>query len=198
VDNYYEEGLLFNPIAATKRRQQVQRFIAKRYCCTVPKKTRLHHKISKLLKAFDNKSIPLIKLLSISWVSIKTSKPKGNHLNTCPLVWYPGSLPSLGSGKSFQPLKQNYENWLKRIEGFKQWADTAIANFDGIAIGMVLPKTLVVKWLNTNCNRYAQKYEPVRNMPASFSEKEKLSFDWPIKIQSTVKSFLLTENWLII
>jgi hypothetical protein len=28
--------------------------------------------------------------------------------------------------------------------------------------------------------------------------KEKLSFDWPIKIQSTVKSFLLTENWLII
>jgi hypothetical protein len=66
VDNYYEEGLLFNPIAATKRRQQVQRFIAKRYCCTVPKKTRLHHKISKLLKAFDNKSIPLIKLLSIS------------------------------------------------------------------------------------------------------------------------------------
>jgi uncharacterized protein (DUF885 family) len=47
--------------------------------------------------------------------------------------------------KNFQPLKQNYENWLKRIEGFKQWADTAIANFDGIAIGMVLPKTLVVK-----------------------------------------------------
>jgi hypothetical protein len=40
-------------------------------------------------------------------------------------------------------------------------------------------------------------FEPVRNM-ASFSEKEKLSFDWPIKIQSTVKSFLLTENWLII
>jgi uncharacterized protein (DUF885 family) len=46
---------------------------------------------------------------------------------------------------TFKTVK-DYENWLKRIEGFKQWADTAIANFDkGIAIGMVLPKTLVVK-----------------------------------------------------
>jgi uncharacterized protein (DUF885 family) len=37
---------------------------------------------------------------------------------------------------TFKTVK-DYENWLKRI--FKQWADTAIANFDkGIAIGMVL------------------------------------------------------------
>jgi uncharacterized protein (DUF885 family) len=53
----------------------------------------------------------------------------------------------LAQEKAFNLLNsKDYENWLKRIEGFKQWADTAIANFDkGIAIGMVLPKTLVVK-----------------------------------------------------
>jgi hypothetical protein len=35
-------------------------------------------------------------------------------------------------------------------------------------IGKMIPQ------LGTNCNRYAQKYfyEPVRNMPASFSEKK--------------------------
>jgi uncharacterized protein (DUF885 family) len=43
---------------------------------------------------------------------------------------------------TFKTVK-DYENWLKQIEGFKQWADTAIANFDKGAIGMVLP--LVVK-----------------------------------------------------
>jgi uncharacterized protein (DUF885 family) len=113
---------------------------------------------------------------------------------------YPSLMPSLGSGKSFQPFKTvtDYENWLKRIEGFAVWADTAIVNFNkGIAIGMILPKTLVVKMIpqleaqtatDTIKNIF---YEPVRNMPASFSEKEKKLYDWPIKMQSTLKLSLL-------
>jgi hypothetical protein len=50
-----------------KRRQQVQRFIAKRYCCTVPKKQHdFTIKYQKLLLLIATNSIPLIKLLSIS------------------------------------------------------------------------------------------------------------------------------------
>jgi hypothetical protein len=87
---------------------------------------------------------------------------------------------------------------------YTKWADTAIANFDkGVAIGMVLPKSIGNKndiHSYSNCDRYAQKnifYEPVLTIPTSFSVKKKRDrYDWPIKMQST--KIILTENWLII
>ena len=94
----------------------------------------------------------------------------------------PNVLPSLGSGADIQPFKtvKDYDNWLKRVNAFADWADTAIANCNkGIAIGMVLPKALVIKVIpqleaqtlsDTTKNIF---YGPVRNMPASFSENEK-------------------------
>ena len=59
-------------------------------------------------------------------------------------------LGQLGSGEGSQPFKttQDYDNWLKRINHFAEWTDTAIANMRrGIQTGWVLPKSLVVKVL---------------------------------------------------
>lgn len=59
-------------------------------------------------------------------------------------------LGQLGSGEGAQPFKtvQDYDNWLKRISKFPNWADTAIANMKrGIELGYILPKSLVVKVL---------------------------------------------------
>jgi uncharacterized protein (DUF885 family) len=50
--------------------------------------------------------------------------------------------------KSFQPFKtvKDYENWLKRIEGFTKWADIVLVTLiREFLIGMVLPKALVLK-----------------------------------------------------
>jgi uncharacterized protein (DUF885 family) len=190
VDNYYEEGLLFNPIAATQRGDNryndlLPNDIAAPY---LKKQHDFTIKYQKLLKAFDSNKLNSFDKIAFDIMSLQLKQATERekfHFEYMPFTQfdgYPGSLPSLGSGKSFQPFKtvKDYENWLKRIEGFKQWADTAIANFDkGIAIGMVLPKTLVVKMIpqleaqtatDTLKNIF---YEPVRNMPASFSEKEK-------------------------
>ena len=91
-------------------------------------------------------------------------------------------MPSLGSGKNIQPFKtvKDYYNWLKRINGFVDWVDTAIVNFNkGIATGLVLPKALVVKMIpqmeaqivtDTTKNIF---YLPIKNIPASFTKKEK-------------------------
>jgi uncharacterized protein (DUF885 family) len=81
---------------------------------------------------------------------------------------YPGSLPSLGSGKSFQPFK-TVKLLAKQIEGFKQWADTAIANFDkGLwngatqnIGGKMIPQLEAQTATDTLKNIF---YEPVRNM----------------------------------
>ena len=59
-------------------------------------------------------------------------------------------LGQLGSGEGSQPFKtvKDYDNWLKRIANFPAWADTAISNMKrGMAKGLVLPKSLVVKVL---------------------------------------------------
>ena len=59
-------------------------------------------------------------------------------------------LGQLGSGEGLQPFKsvKDYDNWLKRIANFPAWADTAISNMKrGMAKGLILPKSLVVKVL---------------------------------------------------
>jgi uncharacterized protein (DUF885 family) len=158
LDNYYAEGLLFIPISATQRGDNryndlLPNDIAEPY---LKKKHDYTIKYQKLLETFERKKLNPFDKISFDIVSLQLKQAlEGEkfHFEYMPFNQfrgYPGSLPSLGSGKSFQPFKtvKDYENWLKRIEGFSIWADTAIINFNkGVAIGMVLPKALVVKMI---------------------------------------------------
>jgi uncharacterized protein (DUF885 family) len=59
-------------------------------------------------------------------------------------------VAQLGSGASAQPFKtvEDYENWLKRVDGFVVIADQAIANMrEGMEKGVVQPKILMEKTL---------------------------------------------------
>ncbi len=100
----------------------------------------------------------------------------------------PLDFPLLGSGEGRQPFKteKDYENWLKRVNQFPLWMETAKENFnEGVKNKMVLPKKLVMKMIpqmradeitttNMELNIF---YGPIRNFPDSFSDKtkEKLS-----------------------
>ena len=62
----------------------------------------------------------------------------------------PLDFPMLGSGSGIQPFKneKDYDNWLKRLELFPNWMDSAIENFRaGMKSGVILPKSLVVKMI---------------------------------------------------
>lgn len=94
----------------------------------------------------------------------------------------PLTFAQLGSGEASQPFKtiQDYDNWLKRIDQFVVWADTAVANFDkGIASDFVLPKSLVVKMIPQMHDLAAPKapenlfFGPIKKLPASFSAEQK-------------------------
>jgi uncharacterized protein (DUF885 family) len=59
-------------------------------------------------------------------------------------------MPSLGSGKNAQPFDtvEDYERWLKRLDGMVVWMDQAIANMrEGIAKGVVQPRPVMEKVL---------------------------------------------------
>ncbi len=97
----------------------------------------------------------------------------------------PLTFAQLGSGEASQPFKttEDYENWLKRIDQFVIWADTAVANFNkGIASDFVLPKSLVVKMIPQMHDLAAPKttenlfFGPIKKLPASFTTEQKALF----------------------
>jgi len=94
----------------------------------------------------------------------------------------PLTFAQLGSGEASQPFKttEDYDNWLKRIDQFVVWADTAVANFDkGIANKFVLPRSLVVKMIPQLHDLAAPKasenlfFGPIKKIPASFTSEQK-------------------------
>ena len=90
----------------------------------------------------------------------------------------------LGSAEGNQPFKttQDYDNWLKRIDAFVIWMNTAEKNFrEGMKQNVVLPKKLVVKMIpqmhseeiiteDFDKNIF---YGPIKKMPKNFSAKDK-------------------------
>lgn len=94
----------------------------------------------------------------------------------------PISMGQFGSGIGSQPFKtvKDYYDWLKRLDAFKIWADTAIDNFNnGLKSGIVLPKALVIKMLpqmQSMVVTVADKslfYGPITLFPKNFKDSDK-------------------------
>jgi len=94
----------------------------------------------------------------------------------------PITIGQFGSGTGSQPFKtvQDYQNWLKRLQAFSVWSNTAIKNLQkGVDTGMVLPRALVMKMIpqmramQVNDPTKSLFYGPVSNFPKSFSDTEK-------------------------
>lgn len=92
------------------------------------------------------------------------------------------SFSQMGSGAGIHPFKtvKDYDDFLKRMNGFVAWTDTAIANMrKGMKLGVVQPKVVMVKvvpQLKTVMTDSAHKsmfYKPIQNLPTSFSPEDK-------------------------
>jgi uncharacterized protein (DUF885 family) len=97
-----------------------------------------------------------------------------------------GSTPSefgrLGSGQSVQPFTsvKEYEDFLKRMDGFVIWVDQAIANMKaGVDSGIVQPKPVVEKALPQLASFVVDEpkkslfYKPLDNFPKAFPETDR-------------------------
>ncbi|OQP59575.1 hypothetical protein A3860_36915 [Niastella vici] len=100
-----------------------------------------------------------------------------NQFTSVPLI-----MAQLGSGNGAQPFKtkQDYANWINRINDFSDYTDTAIANMrTGMQTGIVLPKVLVTKMIDqmesvANADSLSNElFNPVRTLPGSFTAVEK-------------------------
>jgi len=100
-----------------------------------------------------------------------------NQLNSLNLY-----IAQLSSGNSLQPFVTvaDYENWIKRLEDYIVWLDTALANMkEGITLGFVHPTAIVKKIIpqfEAMANDVVEDhlfYSPVKNMPEGFTEAER-------------------------
>lgn len=115
-----------------------------------------------------------------------------NQMTALPLT-----IGQLGSGTGAQPFKtvKNYEDWIKRVNAFSVWADTAIGNFKkGMATGIVLPKSLVIKMIPEMQGMVVADpkkslfYGPIDLMPKDFSaaDKDRLTKEYSKLILETI------------
>ena len=111
------------------------------------------------------------------------------------------TIGQLGAGKGAQPFRtpRDYENWLKRLEAFKDWCHTALANMKtGITQGYVLPKPLTVK-LIPQIESLAQTaltnhiiYSPIREFPPTVPQevRARLAAQYTEMIEEKLKPVL--------
>ncbi|HEY7319872.1 MAG TPA: DUF885 domain-containing protein [Candidatus Binatia bacterium] len=91
-------------------------------------------------------------------------------------------FPVIGSGNGVHPFKtvKDYDDFLKRIDSFQVWVDTAIVNMrKGVELGIVQPRVVIERTLpQLNAMIVGEPeqslfFRPIRRMPQNFSESEK-------------------------
>jgi len=106
-------------------------------------------------------------------------------------------IATMAGGTYVQPFRnaEDYDNWLKRLDGFVIWCDTAVANMQrGMKTGYTLPKVLVYKML-TQIDSFdhgpAEEhvfYGPIKVLPAGISleDKKKLEGEYKAMIEKKI------------
>ena len=109
----------------------------------------------------------------------------------------PNSFAQMGSGQGIQPFDtvKDYDDFLKRLDGFVAWTDQAIANMrEGAAKGYTLPRVLAERTLPqleahiVATPEESLYYGPVRDMPEGFAtaDRERLTAAYRAAITSKV------------
>ena len=122
----------------------------------------------------------------------------------------PLDFPLLGSGQGSQPFKteKDYDDWMKRVEKFPEWMDTAIDNFrEGMTNNYVLPKSLVAKMIpqmkaeEIVTGDYEKNifFGPIKNFPKNFSSAQKEKYTTLYKdmiVKKIIPTYTKMANFL--
>jgi uncharacterized protein (DUF885 family) len=191
LDAYYEEGLQLNPLNATfagesKYNDQFPNFLSEEYN---DKAKAYYSKYRDTLRDFDDAKLTESEKMSkaiLYWdcdMNLRRLSFKNDRLMPINQMWSANLLVGqLASGASAQPFQtvEDYNNWLKRLEGYDEWLKTAKENMqEGIESEFVLPKSLIKKVIpqfavlaETPLEDHLF-YKPIQNFPENFSDEDK-------------------------
>lgn len=193
LDSYYEEKLQYFPLEATA-------IADNRYNDTLP--VDISDSFREKLNGFYKKYLDEIlqidssKLIGQDVLSYDVFKREMQIQleglsfkdNLMPVNQFWGmhlTFPLLGSGSGNQPFKtvKDYDDFLKRIDDFSLYVDTSIANMKrGIKEKMVQPVVLMervlpqLKGIIVTDPEKSVFFDPIKNIPSTFSSEEKTKF----------------------
>ncbi|MBR9846219.1 MAG: DUF885 domain-containing protein, partial [Algicola sp.] len=190
LENYHEEGLKLNPLNATsagdnRYNDQLPNFLSDEYTRNLKD---YYSNYKSKINTFDDSVLSESQQLSkqiLNWeCDINLESFKFNEdLTPINQMWtLQLSIGQLASGASSQPFEtvEDYSNWLKRLDGYLEWMNSAEEKMkQGIELGHVLPKSLIVKVLpqlealTTTTMDDHLFYSPVKNIPGTISEEDK-------------------------
>jgi uncharacterized protein (DUF885 family) len=204
LDNYYEDGLKLNPLQATMAGDH-------RYDDSFPnmlsdvykgESKAYYEGYKEKLSLFPDESLTESEQMSkaiLLWeCNINLDEFNFNaDLTPIDQMWSPNLfVGQLASGSSAQPFNtvEDYENWMKRVDGYLEWlSSTETKMKEGMEKGHVLPKSLIVKVLPQLQSQTGKDldqhlfYQPIKNMPADFTEEQKASLTTAYKDMITNK-----------
>jgi uncharacterized protein (DUF885 family) len=189
--DYYEERLRLSPLEATDAGDP-------RYNDQLPNE--LTEEVRAAQRAFYRKHLAAVKRLDQRWLSAE------EQLSCEVLQWQCESgleqlefathllplnqfaslhllISQMAGGTSIQPFRtvQDYENWLRRLESFAAWCDSALINMrQGLKQGYVLPRALTEKTIpqiTAMARGPAPEhpyYAPIRQMPPEIPTAEQV------------------------
>ncbi|MDZ4715608.1 MAG: DUF885 domain-containing protein [Cytophagales bacterium] len=107
------------------------------------------------------------------------------------------TVAQLASGTGNQPFGTvpDYDNWLKRLDGYVEWCDSAMVNMrKGMESGYVIPKVNAAKVIPQLANfdhgpvKDHLFYRPVLNMPTTFSPEDarRLTTAYEVMIETKI------------
>jgi len=188
--SYHEESLKMYPLNATMLGD-------KRYNDTLPNdisqefielEKRFYTKYRNALELYDRNTLSTVQKMSydvLKWqCEISLEKKKyPTYLTPIDQFWSLNiAMGQMAGGRSLQPFKtvEDYDNWVKRVDDYMLWCDTAMANMrKGMELGYVLPKALILKII-PQMEKFAHGpvdnhifYKPVIYMPETFSTSER-------------------------
>jgi uncharacterized protein (DUF885 family) len=182
VQRYYDEKMELSPLEATKNGEHqydglLQIDISEHFRSRMDS---FANRYIQALQGIDTASLSPNDLTSYSMLLREVSETKKGLQfpdNLMPIQQFWGltlTLPLMGSGTSGQPFKnkEDYQKFIQRMKTFAEWTDTAIVNMrKGMATGIVLPRTLVVKVIPQLADLSKKDtgnvfYAPLKTLPA--------------------------------
>jgi uncharacterized protein (DUF885 family) len=120
--------------------------------------------------------------LSLGWFANTVTYPDQHYIPFNQFGGIPLWIGQCGSGDGSQTFKtvEDYNDWLKRIDAFSVWTDSAIVYFKrGVASNVTLPQPLVKKMINEMDAMVVSNpakslfYGPITKMPKTFSDSDR-------------------------
>ncbi|MCM8569421.1 DUF885 domain-containing protein [Gramella jeungdoensis] len=191
LHNYYEDGLRLNPIAATtsgdmRYNDKFPDFLSDEYEDSLRNYYTTYRDLASQIADEDLSESERMSKDILLWeceINLESMQFEKDKYMPIDQMWSVNLfMGQLASGASAQPFKtvEDYENWLKRVDGFITWMESAEENMrEGMQQGYVLPASLIRKVIPQMESMTTEDvenhlfYGPLDRLPEDFSEEEK-------------------------